>query len=344
VRDIEGLQENFSIDDILLVYKNGLLEKWLKVRGFEDYLKKVEKINKKENDKNIVFKLIEIFQIEKSEKKIMGDIYSLAFWNERKKDIEKWEKKHNKVKEIIADYHKGYDNLKTNIFENKFDMPFLKQTAREIYNTYLEIFKIDYIYFFDKFVDEVPLMIFAILMNENLRNMFLENEKIKNILSSKMIYNVNQLHTFYLTFKDSKIEKRKQVVGTGEKISNGMEVIDNYNPIVELTKDDNASKKVFLGYRKLNFNKAVEYIRISDINTSISLSYFSGQTEGYWKDLEPKNKKYMIISMQNGNFVRNAAKQGEELSASDVNGKFPILNGIDYKSNYSDHTLIYMEV
>jgi len=46
VRDIEGLQENFSIDDILLVYKNGLLEKWLKVRGFEDYLKKVEKINK----------------------------------------------------------------------------------------------------------------------------------------------------------------------------------------------------------------------------------------------------------------------------------------------------------
>ncbi|KOR27300.1 hypothetical protein TI05_19335 [Achromatium sp. WMS3] len=42
VRDIKGLQENFCIDDILAFYKNGLLQKWLKVRGFDDYLQRVD--------------------------------------------------------------------------------------------------------------------------------------------------------------------------------------------------------------------------------------------------------------------------------------------------------------
>jgi hypothetical protein len=71
---------------------------------------------------------------------------------------------------------------------------------------------------------------------------------------------------------------------------------------------------------------------------------FAGATEGYWKDLEPKGKRFMLINMEDGNIVRNSGKQGEELKAADVNGKFPILDGIDYKSNNAGHSLIYMEV
>ncbi|MDR2093670.1 MAG: hypothetical protein LBP58_10240 [Azoarcus sp.] len=71
---------------------------------------------------------------------------------------------------------------------------------------------------------------------------------------------------------------------------------------------------------------------------------FSGETEGYWKDLEPKGKDFLIIKMEKDNFVRNAGKGGEELGADKVNGKFPILNGIDYKSNNKEHQLVYMEV
>lgn len=72
--------------------------------------------------------------------------------------------------------------------------------------------------------------------------------------------------------------------------------------------------------------------------------YFSGVTDGYWKDIESKEKKYMILFMENGNFVRSAGKTGEEYGSDDVNAKFPILDGIDYKSNDSEHKLIYLEV
>lgn len=75
-----------------------------------------------------------------------------------------------------------------------------------------------------------------------------------------------------------------------------------------------------------------------------NLHIFSGETEGYWRDLETKDKKYMIISMDNGDFVRSAGLQNGDKSSNDVREKFLILDGIDYKSNYATHKLKYMEV
>ena len=67
-------------------------------------------------------------------------------------------------------------------------------------------------------------------------------------------------------------------------------------------------------------------------------------TDGYWKDLEPKGKKYMIISMGTGDFVRSAGVQGGDLSSSDIENNFVIVDGIDYKSNSEFRELTYMEV
>lgn len=71
---------------------------------------------------------------------------------------------------------------------------------------------------------------------------------------------------------------------------------------------------------------------------------FSGVTDGYWKDLEEKGKKYMILSMDSGDFVRSAGEKDGDLGSTDIKNRFVILNGIDYKSNYSSHILRYMEV
>lgn len=75
-----------------------------------------------------------------------------------------------------------------------------------------------------------------------------------------------------------------------------------------------------------------------------NLRVYSGVTEGYWKDVETNDKKYIILSMQDGNFVRSTGVAGGDLRKSDTNGKFVILDGIDYKSNNAYHKLLYMEV
>lgn len=83
VRTIEDLQENFSIEDVLKYYQNGLLLRWLEVRGYEAEYKKVSEIREIEA-LEIVKELIKIFDIEADEKKVEEGVYMLQFIEERK--------------------------------------------------------------------------------------------------------------------------------------------------------------------------------------------------------------------------------------------------------------------
>lgn len=102
----------------------------------------------------------------------------------------------------------------------------------------------------------------------------------------------------------------------------------------------------------MNDDKAAMYqeicriIQASDLKDILgeNLFSFAGITDGYWKDLEPKGKEYMIISMGSGDFVRSSGVSGGDLSNVDVTDKFVIVDGIDYKSNSSTRQLLYMEV
>ena len=79
-------------------------------------------------------------------------------------------------------------------------------------------------------------------------------------------------------------------------------------------------------------------------NIRDNLKSFAGVTDGYWKDVEPKGKKYMILSMEHGNYIRSAGVLGGDLDSDDINEKFVLLDGIDYKSNNEYDKLLYMEV
>lgn len=94
------------------------------------------------------------------------------------------------------------------------------------------------------------------------------------------------------------------------------------------------------------YNAICSMLKANDFASRLgdNLYIFSGVTDGYWKDLETKGKKYMIISMESGDFVRSAGLQGGDLASTDVENKFVIVDGIDYKSNSSSRQLLYMEV
>ena len=85
------------------------------------------------------------------------------------------------------------------------------------------------------------------------------------------------------------------------------------------------------------------YVPLEALTVS-HVKIFCGKTDAYWKDIEPKGKIFMIISIQSNNKLRNAGASGEELSADDINGKFIFTDGIDYMSNSDTDKLIYMEV
>ena len=122
----------------------------------------------------------------------------------------------------------------------------------------------------------------------------------------------------------------------------------NYYLPVEISGEDtpvifdiekNADKKAM-------FNIICDMIKQPNFSKVLgeNLIGFGGITDGYWKDLEPKGKKYMIISMGDGDYVRSAGNTGGDLSRYDILNKFVILDGVDYKSNSFLCKVLYMEV
>ena len=167
-------------------------------------------------------------------------------------------------------------------------------------------------YLFHNFKIDAPLIIYAILMNKNLRNLFLNKASIKSEL----------MKTFTLTTQP-KLEKFIDIFLSTEF----SEAIfgENKEDVYEL--DEN---------KKIKLDK--------DIQEHISLHTFNGMTDGYWKNLEVAKTKVMIISIPQGTYITSPDKPKEELSAEDVNGNFLILDGLLYKSNTEQNQIIYMEV
>lgn len=148
----------------------------------------------------------------------------------------------------------------------------------------------------------------------------------KSVLGIMCLIMNGQSRNYYLPVKKNVIRQAiEYIVGSIAKNSDYVEMSDDkeemYQEICELVKTSDFKEKL-----------------------GDNLVSFAGVTDGYWKDLEPKGKKFMVISMGDGDFVRSAGLSGGDLGHDDVLDQFVIIDGIDYKSNSASRKLLYMEV
>lgn len=298
VRTIEDLQDNFSIEDILKYYQNGLLLRWLKVRGYEEEYEKVSKINKGEI-LEVVKELIKIFGVETDDKKVEEGVYSIQFHQERNRRYEEYKQENYMTQRIIADYQSGFNQLINIIVYNPYDIAKIKAAVNELMSGFKWAMDLHHRELFWNLREISPLAIMCFLMNDEARQYYLPMP-------------VNPYFEAYMQ-------------------SDNARKIDYEN--------NNAGKRRM-------YDAICRMLKTNDFVSQLgeNLHVFAGETAGYWKDLESKGKKYMIISMELGDFVRSAGVQGGDLNSTDIENKFVILDGIDYKSNNSNHQLRYMEV
>lgn len=63
-----------------------------------------------------------------------------------------------------------------------------------------------------------------------------------------------------------------------------------------------------------------------------------------WYPVEGFGKKLMVINIEQGVFVRNAGAYSEKLTATDVNNKLLVFDGLEYQCDRGHFELLYMEV
>jgi hypothetical protein len=291
VRTIEDLQNNFSIEDVLAYYNNGLLQRWLRVRGYDKQLEAVSSITSQE-PMEIIKELIRIFDVVADEKKVEESVYMLKYLDEQKELYAIYEQEKYQVTHVIENYEAGYRQLVEGILAHPNDVSVIKNNIERIATDYEWILELDHRALFNTLLPVSKLAIMCLLMNEKTRNYYLPVE-----------------------------------IG-----------VDDRNNITFDTAQNSDKKTMFNSIRYI--------ITATDFAEELgeNLITFAGLTDGYWKDLEPKGKRYMIVSMGEGDYVRSAGQSGGDLSSTDILNKFVIVDGVDYKSNSDTRQLRYMEV
>lgn len=307
IRTVEDLQENFSIEDVLMYYRKGLLQRWLEVREYKKELEEVEKI-KNEDSLSIVKDLIKIFDVSSDKKEIEEGVYMIEFLNERKDLCSIYEQNKFKAESIIDDYQSGYTQLVHGILDNPNDVARIKANIEEIASNYGWAFNLNHRELFWNLYDTSVLAIMCLLMNEKTRGYFLPKERVDTSISPDDSNNTPSVSS------ETDVEKKCDIQEDRDKK-------DMYEAICKLPVSYDFAEKL-----------------------GDNLLTFAGETDGYWKDLEPKGKKYMIISMGSGDYVRPAGLSGVDMSSKDVINLFVIIDGVDYKSNSAARKLLYMEV
>lgn len=195
VRNIEGVQEHFSMEDMLKYFDNGLLLRWLDVRGYEKQYEKVSEIDKSADKKDIIAELVKIFEVvdldESDIEKAMG---ILSYLDEEKELNAIYKENAFAKKQVIDDYHSGYVALVMHMEENKDNMAVLKADSIQMEREYLGLFELNYYELYLRLVESAPKAIFAILTRDAFRKFWIgeeANERIYRHIKSELLATSN---------------------------------------------------------------------------------------------------------------------------------------------------------
>ena len=180
VRSIEELQNNFSVDDILDHYESKRLHKWLKSRGFTDYLTKVEAIEYDEKTA-IIKPLMDIFEIDYSDEDLSDILDQLKYVpttashtalvpvSTAQADSDKFPVA-PLSKEVSGsvnlDYEsQKYEELVNEIINDPENLELIKKNIDLLASKYYAFYSRDALYLFYKLSKHSPLALFSILDN-----------------------------------------------------------------------------------------------------------------------------------------------------------------------------------
>lgn len=346
VRTLTDLQNHFCIEDVLKYYKNDLLQRWLSVRGYDKELNEVRKIDQP-GDLEIVTELIRIFNIETDPLIVARDTYILGYKQENIEKFHQFKEQKSNVEDLINNYNEGYQNVINTILSNSTDIAIIKAAVKEINDKYLSIFEIDYEALFNVFFECAPLALFVMLTFDEMRKKYIlgipddSSEKEEN--SSNTNAEVSSASALKTTFSTlAQIQKVDEARNEEKKTTK-----TNATPEVKTAEQhEKALNKYIEKGRSAMYHQLVSLMSALTLVNILgdNLKKFSGPTDGYWKDLEDNEHKYMILRMEEGNNVRSLGNREQTLTSTDITNKFVILDGVDYRSQSNSDVLFYMEV
>lgn len=170
IRSLEELHEHFHLQDVLALYRSGVLSRWLEAHGFAEQQKKLAAVPAQLDDRESAEKLIPLFCPDFPKKSLDEALCYLDFSKEQAKKLHDLEKLKMGRDAVIKEYHAGYEQLCSEIVDNFDDLIYITQAARSLARQYWNLVELEMDLFCDYMIDRAPCIFFPLLALGKLRD------------------------------------------------------------------------------------------------------------------------------------------------------------------------------
>lgn len=333
IKTLDDLRNNFNVDDMLINLKLGILPRWLSVRGFNEQLKKVAPLDYRTlGDLEIAKALIHIFDLQASEQEIKEALYFIHLIRQRQKNASDFDRKRLSLDGVIARYHDGYSDLlskmKPKYVITESALSKIKGLISDDLVSKLSTLKGN-IYRTGEELMSVVDYVLGLTLNANQKQNILAHSKEPQEFAL-IKATVREIVGHYRRLFEIDAVRFYEDFAENEPLA-----------IFAVLMNRNA-RDLFLKNAKIS-QKLIQLIDWNFLNSLPFKPEMEGRnTTSYWDTIREPGKEYLIIRIESGSFVQNVTNRTEKLSYSDVNGKFPILNGINYRSPNPNHKLVFL--
>jgi hypothetical protein len=360
IRSLEELRKSadFHLDYLYDLYKDGILENWLKVHEYQEEYEAIKKVPKDELNEKNAFDFCTVLRpgLDRGALELYSN--NLIFkkkWNEYFNSINA---NKEKVEEIVNDYHSGFDSLKESIKNDASNMSKIKIHLTELSSRYLPLFLLNPDSFIDYLEKYSPIAILQMMCNEVLRkqiesirqyNKIIEyiHSQIKATLSTPIPFEYLVRKNFNL--KDeyvsrlcagtdiesfTKIVNESIFLSAVEREKLLQEVLQYSKNSTNLSSKKNQNSKFY----KFIFNEN----KMENNFVTLIRTVQSGSNS--WDDpVLDSLKKYIILYCPPKAEVRPYKVVHGELDQKQLR-TLPIIKGFEYRSSNKEEYLIYMEI
>ena len=193
VRTLDDLRENFSIEDMLENYHNGMLERWLDARHYNDELEQVKAIQATDA-RGILAELLRIFGVASDPEEVEAGLSVVdylegrrKFWEDLKAGkLDVASQQETREKSINA-YHEGYDALVQAILDHPNDLDYIYDRLDELATEYPNLLKLNAFDLLLCFYEKAPLAGLALFGDSKTRphyEKYLKIDHLKKLFAS----------------------------------------------------------------------------------------------------------------------------------------------------------------
>ena len=332
-RSLEDIRENFDAEDIIKNFDNGVLLKWLKIYNLDELYNKALLIDK--NSENKLHHLLDLFFEDEAKKEELINKYKEE--KESKIKEEKQRVKEEKrleaenKKRLDEEHKKNYEYVVKSIIKNKKDYGFVKKSIYENNKILME----NYSDFFEKLKSGKCLFgILSVLANEDTRNYFLNDRNIMNSIKYNVIKGIDRTLIVDIN-KNYKLDYKNINLLVANGAKNLFSLI-SYAPL-------SIFGEKYGGLPSALRSSSNETTKYDYIFNKIEIYQEVNNRENVFITLV-KNKKCLILHINSDMTIRSSEDKNKLYTYKDIDNKFLILNGIDYKSSGKVSDLVYMEI